>query len=79
VRTDECAVVDEVAAELGVSADLRASGEHYVAEAAFGPLLVTCAARAGEHLAAWHALDPHFTDAQPRNELDSGLTVGGLR
>jgi hypothetical protein len=79
VCTDECAVVDEVAGELGVTAGLRANGEHYLAEAAFGPIPVTCAARAGEHLAAWHALDTHCTGAQPRNELDSRLTVGGLR
>ena len=56
VFADECAVVDEVAAELGVTAGLRANSEHYVAEARFGPVRVACAARAVEHLAAVHAL-----------------------
>jgi hypothetical protein len=82
VYTDECAVVDEVATELGVAAGLRAGGEHYVAEARFGPVVVTCAARAVEHLAAWHAPDAHrtdCTDAKPTRPLAGGLRVGGLR
>ena len=69
VFADECAVVDEVAAELGVIAGRRAYGGHYVAEARFGPVVVTCAARAGEHLAASHAPDA----------LAGGLRAGGVR
>jgi hypothetical protein len=82
VCTVECAVVDEVAAELGVTAGLRAGGEHYVAEARFGPVVVSCAARAGEHLAARHAPDAprtDCTDAQPTGALASELRAGGLR
>jgi hypothetical protein len=74
VFTDECAVVDEVAAELGVTAGLRAYGGHYVAEARFGPVVVTCAARAGEHRAGGHLAAEHVPDA-----LAGGLRPGGLR
>jgi hypothetical protein len=69
VCTDECAVVDEVAAELGVAASVRAYGGHYVAEAGFGPVVVACAARTGEHLAVSHAPD----------SLAVGLRAGGVR
>ncbi len=82
VAADECAVVDEVAAELGVTAGLRANGEHYVAEVRFGPVVVTCAARAGEHLAAWHAPDARSSDCadvQPTGALAGGLRAGGVR
>jgi hypothetical protein len=82
VCADECAVVDEVAAELGVTAGLRANREHYVAEARFGPVVVTCAARAGEHLAGCHAPDAQLTDCadvQPTGALAGGLRAGGPR
>ena len=85
VFIDECAVVDEVAAVVGVTAGLRAYGGHYVAEARFGPVVVACAARAGEHLAASHmsdALDAHpagCADVQPTSALTGGLRAGGLR
>ena len=69
VFADECAVVDEVAAELGVTAERRAYGGHYVVEARFGPVVVACAARTGEHLAAAHAPDG----------LAGGLLAGGVR
>jgi hypothetical protein len=79
VCADECAVVDEVAAELGVAAGLRANGEHYVAEARFGPVVVSCAARAGEHLAGGHVPDTRRGDAGPSDEVAGGLRVGGAR
>ena len=79
VFADECAVVDEVAAELGAIAGLRANGGHYVAEARFGPVVVTCAARAGEHLAASHALDAHRADVEPASALAGELRAGGVR
>jgi hypothetical protein len=82
VFPDECAVVDEVAAELGVTAGLRAYGGHYVAEARFGPVVMICAARAGEHLAAWHATDAHPTDCadvRPTGALAGELGAGGPR
>jgi hypothetical protein len=82
VCTDECAVVDDVAAELGVTAGLRAGGEHYVAEARFGPIVVTCAARTGEHLAGWHALDAldaHCAGVEPTGAVAGGLRAGGVR
>jgi hypothetical protein len=76
---DECAVVDEVAAALGVTAGHRANGEHYVASAGFGPVVVTCAARAGEHLAAWHVPGAHRADARPTSALAGGRRAGGPR
>ncbi len=76
VFADECAVVDEVAAGLGVSAGLRANGEPYVAEARFGPVGVACAARAVEHLAAVHALCSLASQADGVR-LDASL--GGVR
>ncbi len=79
VFTDECAVVDEVAADLGVAAGVRAYGGHYVAEARFGPVVVACAARAGEHLAAWHAPDAHPADVRPTYPPAEELRVGGPR
>jgi hypothetical protein len=82
VCTDECAVVDEVAAELGVIAGLRAYGEHYVASAGFGQVVVTCAARTGEHLAVRHApdaLDMHRAHVQPTRALAGELRAGGPR
>lgn len=79
VFADECATVDEVAAQLGVTARLRAHGEHYVAAAGFGPVVVTCAARASEHLVAGHDLDPHGADAQPTSVLSGERRAGGVR
>jgi hypothetical protein len=82
VFTDECAVVDEVADALGVTAGVRAGGEHYVAEAGFGPVVVTCAARTGEHLATWHApdaLDMHCAAVQSNNRWAGELRAGGRR
>lgn len=59
VFSDECATVAEVAAELHTTAELRAGGQHYVAEVHFGPRVVAiCAARTSEHWAADHLTSP---------------------
>ncbi|WP_433019954.1 hypothetical protein [Kribbella sp. CA-294648] len=72
--SDEVAVVDRVAAGLGVTAGLRAGGGQYTAAKSFGPVRVYAMTSTPEHQAAYQAHMSYKNNVRP-----SGPIPGGAR
>lgn len=73
----ECAAVDRVAAALGVSAEFRADGQHYVAEAFLGAVAVSCAAITSEYMSGWQAMS--YSDNVTPGADAEAASAGGAR